>query len=699
MASGHVRELLARAREEQLLPAERDDVHAHLATCPDCAAFDLTLERNERSLNAHEPVIALPRRHAPATTATSRRLWVPIGALGLVAVFALVVGVALGNWRATVASPATPPRPTGPLPSPLAVGHGSVDPGFGFVNTDIASPATGPIVTIRNEVSRGVVTSVRGALPNVAVSLNGQKVAIWASFANPTGTGQSFQLVVYDTIARTWTAPLFTSVSEIPRAILWSSDGTGVVFSTETDAGRGGLVGRQVHTSWFSLDIASAQARELIAFEGLAEHVYSWDRSTDTITASRSVLASPAPTASVASGAFLVLAHGELRSFPIPARWTVGAADSYGRSVVLLAGTTCDDGSLRCPRAEVRDQTTFGVLTPEFALARTPVRDLPTVSFRPRSQDLIVLQTYFSASPTVELWPDLGRGARLSLFQPGRPRPGGGVTATDVNRIITRPDGGAVFLLQFDTSRTGRWFGDLVSLVDANLMGYLDFSDGGNPLGSVVLDRSYAARIDGRTPPPSLCDSYVQAVVPSPGATARYPTGTAQQVRIGLTTADPNFRHLLEDIAGVRQDANPLRDTRVPRCDVGALEIGEPVFVRSYPSSTGLWYVPVIFQGDQLLLATVGRDEAGVGSQGGSIGGSGVFLPSISEAQAKAVAGAPSDLAVSAELVLARPPLTRSSVPAWRVVRASGAVFYVFADPGAGPNGLLLPESQVATGS
>ena len=697
MASGHVRELLARAREEQLLPAERDDVRAHLATCPDCAALDLTLERTERLLQVHEPVVSLPRRRAATNSAKPKRLWVPTGALGVVAVLALVIGVALGNWRATVASPKNPP-PAGPLPSPLVVGNGSVDAGFGFVSTDIVSPTTGPIVTIRNETSRGVATSVRGALPNVAVSLNGQKVAIWASVANAAGTGQSYQLVVYNSIARTWSAPLFTSVSEVPRAMLWSSDGTGVVFATATDAGRSGLVGTQFHTSWFSLDVASAQARELMAFEGIAEQVYSWDRSTDTITASRSVLARPTPSASAPSGVFLVLSHGELRSFPIPAHWTVGAADSYGRSVVLLASTMCDDGSVRCVRAEIRDQTTFGLVTTEFVLTRTPVRDLPTVSFRPRSQDLIVHQTYFGASPTVELWPDLGRGARRTLFQPGRPHPGGGVTATDVNQIITRPDGSSVFLLQFDNARTGRWFGDLVSLVDGNLIGYLDFSEGGNPLGSVVLDPGYAARIDGRAPPPTLCDAYVQAVLPSPGTTVRYPTGTAQQVRIGVATADPNFRHLLEDIAGVRQDANPLRDTRVPRCDVAALEIGEPVFVRSYPSGAGLWYVPVLFQGSQILLATVGRDETGVGAQGGTVGGGAAFPP-MSAATAKQVAGSSTDPAATAELVFARPPRPRVLVPSWRVVRASGAVFFVFPDfPGTAPTGLLLPESQVETG-
>src|SRR5258708_11466083 len=117
-------------------------------------------------------------------------------------------------------------------------------------------------------------------------------------------------------------------------------------------------------------------------------------------------------------------------------------------------------------------------------------------------------------------------------------------------------------------------------------------------------------------PPPSLCDTYVQAILPS--RTVSYPTATAAQVRSALPV-DPTFRHLLEDIAGVRQDSNPLRDPRVTRCDVAGIELGEPVFVRTYPTSPGVWYVPVRYPGEQLMLATVGRDASGLGSQSGGI--------------------------------------------------------------------------------
>jgi hypothetical protein len=694
MANDHVRPLLARSREEALTSAEREAVRVHLAMCAECVLFERALAQNDRVLSAREPAAAVPPWTAAAAGRSKPRPWVPLAAVVAVALVALAAGVTLGNYRSSVASPTHQPQPTASIPAPLAVGNGTVDPGFGFVNTDVAGPTGGPIITIRKETSSAVVTKVDGALPNVAVSPSGQRVAIWASFLNASGSGQSFQLVVYDTVARTWTAPLFTSASEVPRAIVWSSDGTGLVFSTQNNGGRGALgPAAPIHTSWFSLDTASAQARELSALESIADHVYSWDRSTDTITASGLV---PASSGAAGSGMFLVLAEGQLRSFPVPVRWIVAAADSYGRSVVLVAGAACDDGTLRCSKAEVRDQRTFEVTTHEFSIARTPVRDYPTVIFRPRSQDLIVWQTYFTAPPTVDLWKDLGRGERAALFRPGRPSPGGGITATDVNRIITRPDGSTAFLLQFDSSRTGRWYGDTVSLVDASFTGYLDFTQGGNPLGSVVLDPAYAARMDGRPTPPTLCDTYVQAVVPSPGTVLRYPTVTAQQVRIGLST-DPNFRHLLEDIAGVRQDSNPLRDPRVPRCDVNALDIGEPVFVRNYPSGAGLWYVPVRYQGGQVIVATVGRDEAGAGSQGGAIGGSAPYPP-MSEAQARKVGASPSDAASSAELVFARPALSRVVEPTWRVIRVSGAVWYVFPSTTGGP-GTVLPDDQVVLGN
>lgn len=197
-------------------------------------------------------------------------------------------------------------------------------------------------------------------------------------------------------------------------------------------------------------------------------------------------------------------------------------------------------------------------------------------------------------------------------------------------------------------------------------------------------------------PPPTACPSLIQAAIPPFGVYARFPTRTAADVRAGIV-GDLRFRHTLEDIAGVRQDSNPLRDQDVPRCAIDVIAMGEPVFVRSYPSTAGLWYVPLLYQGRQLMLAHVGRDEAGFGVSGGSSSGQ---FPPMSLENALQVGGAATDRAISAELVFARPRFPRASLVAWRVVRTSGAVFYVFPGfPGAGPDGLIAPESEVELGS
>ena len=210
--------------------------------------------------------------------------------------------------------------------------------------------------------------------------------------------------------------------------------------------------------------------------------------------------------------------------------------------------------------------------------------------------------------------------------------------------------------------------------------------------------RAEITQILAPIPRPTACPGLVEAALPPTGATRRWPAATAADVRAGLGT-DPDFRHLLEDLAGVRQDSNPLRDAGVPRCAVDTMTIGEPVFVRSYPSNTGVWYVPVLYQRRQLLLATVGRNADGLGALGGARGGGDLF-PSMNAATALRIATAPNDPAVSAELVAARSRLLRSCLVAWRAVRASGAAVYVFPDfPGSAADGLLAAEADVELGS
>lgn len=170
-------------------------------------------------------------------------------------------------------------------------------------------------------------------------------------------------------------------------------------------------------------------------------------------------------------------------------------------------------------------------------------------------------------------------------------------------------------------------------------------------------------------------------------------TATAGEV-LRLLERDAGATHTLEDIAGVRQDPNPLRDPRVPRCAVALLSYGEPVFARRYPSIEGTWLVPVRFGDDTILTVLVSRDENGLGLvAGGSRGGD--VLP-VGEAEARRRMASPGDPIRSVELVYAKP---RGRGPddqlAWRAVRSSGAVSYLFPSYPGATDGLILSESEV----
>lgn len=194
--------------------------------------------------------------------------------------------------------------------------------------------------------------------------------------------------------------------------------------------------------------------------------------------------------------------------------------------------------------------------------------------------------------------------------------------------------------------------------------------------------------------PVDHCVGFQQAVLPEPPVT--YPTGTPAELKAGLAT-DASYLHTIEDLAGVRQDSNPLRDLAVQRCAVAEMVMGEPIFVRDYPRSVGSWFVPVTHEGRQIVLVQVGRDEFGRGTAGGS---SWRPMPPISELAARAALTAPGDAVASVELVFAR--YQGSGPPdqiAWRAVRASGAAVYLFPDfPGVPAPGLVAAEAEVDFG-
>jgi hypothetical protein len=152
------------------------------------------------------------------------------------------------------------------------------------------------------------------------------------------------------------------------------------------------------------------------------------------------------------------------------------------------------------------------------------------------------------------------------------------------------------------------------------------------------------------------------------------------------------MRHSFEDIAGVRP--GPLGDQRVPRCRVDLLHLGDPVFVRMYPATTGSWLVPITFQGQTLQTVYVDVDANGIGRLGGGRGG---VIPIPTEAAARAAGALPGDAVVDAQLIFAKPPGCGGTLtPVWRLVRANGSVAYFTLDvPNAAPPGVLFEEKDM----
>lgn len=190
--------------------------------------------------------------------------------------------------------------------------------------------------------------------------------------------------------------------------------------------------------------------------------------------------------------------------------------------------------------------------------------------------------------------------------------------------------------------------------------------------------------------PADPCAGIQQANVPS-GAGAPFPTRTAADVLRSLA-ADPYVAHMLEDVAGVRP--GPLRDPRVPLCQLDAMSLAQPLFVRRVPGTIGEWLVPVEVQGEPILTIHVGLDANGEGRVSGSRGGGPLFGTGPQAMAAGSVAGDP---VITAELVLAKPLgcAPRDTI-SWRLVRRSGKVLYLVPGyPGFPPPGALLPEDQM----
>lgn len=121
----HVRELIHRSLEGDIVPAEQVRLDEHLSVCDRCRQANAELRRNDALLARRGPLPAVGPMRQPRRTSLGFVRPVLLGAATLV--FALVAGTQLAAWRAqTPASSGTPAptvgTPAGAPASPVKVG-------------------------------------------------------------------------------------------------------------------------------------------------------------------------------------------------------------------------------------------------------------------------------------------------------------------------------------------------------------------------------------------------------------------------------------------------------------------------------------------------------------------------------------------------------------------------------------------------
>lgn len=217
--SGHVREALLRAREDELAPAEADLVAYHVSACPPCAAYDLELRQTERLLQRRSHM-SLPPFRSPMPVALSTFGWtlrVAVATLAIVAI-ALPLGLALQRAREGLAGPTD--APSGAV---LATGKPSGSSMLVFldhISTSLILVDTAGAEVGRVKLGEGVAT-----LPSVHVQ--GGQLALWRS------PGRERQipadLVIWDGKN---TRTLATVSDLAPWSVpVWSTDGRSLVFA------------------------------------------------------------------------------------------------------------------------------------------------------------------------------------------------------------------------------------------------------------------------------------------------------------------------------------------------------------------------------------------------------------------------------------------------------------------------------------
>jgi len=166
------------------------------------------------------------------------------------------------------------------------------------------------------------------------------------------------------------------------------------------------------------------------------------------------------------------------------------------------------------------------------------------------------------------------------------------------------------------------------------------------------------------------------ALQPSPSYAAR----TAADV-LGNLPQDPFGRNAI--------DAFTVHAGRLGADGPAPATLGQPIYVRAV--ATGAldeWLVPVMSGGNAVGLITVDVFPDGTAQTGGYGPWTGAFPHPLSADAAKMAASIADDPAQSVELVWA-PSLTGERTQLYRVVRGSGAIFFVL------PNGGVRPITEM----
>ena len=242
--------------------------------------------------------------------------------------------VACNPLAPTATTTATPPLPTEfviPTPSPAPT-HTPFTGHYGFIVN------TGTAYAIRREDSATQLGTFD--LLNIAVSPEGNLVAGWTR----TTPAELRLLDVKDpaTTRRVLTLP----VGERGGAMTWSIDGSGLLYSAETELATEG--GVPAHTALRAIDLAAANAtpKELARFDAMQLRPMEWDRLGGDLVTALGVVPGTAREYILIRGA----EKPEERPLPSDRKWQEAPAVSGDGRWVMLASLL--DSTLRTFRVD-----------------------------------------------------------------------------------------------------------------------------------------------------------------------------------------------------------------------------------------------------------------------------------------------------------------------------------------------------------